>query len=233
MRLDQVVPWGRSYDEYVAMFALDHADLRKSILGCGDGPAAFNAELTSRGGKVVSVDPAYRLSADQFRCRIDAVYADVLAQVAAHRQQFIWTRIRNVAALGRQRMQAMQEFLQDYEQGKNAGRYIHAALPVLPFADQQFDLALCGHFLFLYSDYIDWQAHVDAVLELCRVAREVRIYPLLTLDNRLSPHLEAVREALQKQSLQARLLPVAYRFQRGADRMLVISASNRYGNDDG
>lgn len=53
--LDQVVPWGRSYEEYLAMFALTEADLHKRILGCGDGPASFNAELTKRGGKVISV----------------------------------------------------------------------------------------------------------------------------------------------------------------------------------
>lgn len=35
--LDKVVPWGRSYDEYVAMFALSSDDLRRRILGCGDG----------------------------------------------------------------------------------------------------------------------------------------------------------------------------------------------------
>lgn len=58
--LDQVVPWGRSYDEYVAMFALTGEDLRKRILGCGDGPASFNAELTRRGGAVVSAQGLYR-----------------------------------------------------------------------------------------------------------------------------------------------------------------------------
>jgi hypothetical protein len=58
--LDQVVPWGRSYDEYVAMFALTEVNLRKRILGCGDGPASFNAGLTRRGGAVVSAQGLYR-----------------------------------------------------------------------------------------------------------------------------------------------------------------------------
>jgi hypothetical protein len=70
--LTDVVPWGRSFDEYVAMFHLADADLARSILGCGDGPASFNAELTRRGGRVVSADPIYRFSADQIRSRIDA-----------------------------------------------------------------------------------------------------------------------------------------------------------------
>mgnify|MGYP001151519090 CR=1 FL=1 len=55
--LDTVVPWGRSFDEYVAMFSLSERDLRLPILGCADGRASFNAVLTRRGGNVISVDP--------------------------------------------------------------------------------------------------------------------------------------------------------------------------------
>ncbi len=54
--LDKVVPWGRSLDEYRRMFALTDSDLEKRILGCADGPASFNAELTANGGSVVSCD---------------------------------------------------------------------------------------------------------------------------------------------------------------------------------
>ena len=43
--LDKVVPWGRSFDEYQRMFALTENDLGLKIVGCGDGPANFNAEV--------------------------------------------------------------------------------------------------------------------------------------------------------------------------------------------
>src|SRR5260370_30292561 len=49
VRLHEVVPWGRSLDEYRAMFALSEGDLQGRLLGCGDGPASFNAELTALG----------------------------------------------------------------------------------------------------------------------------------------------------------------------------------------
>lgn len=68
--LQDIVPWGRSFDEYQRMFALDAADLGQRILGCGDGPAAFNAALTARGGQVVSVDPLYAFDAVQIHARI-------------------------------------------------------------------------------------------------------------------------------------------------------------------
>ena len=57
--IERVVPWGRSLDEYRAMFSLSEGDLTRRILGCGDGPASFNAELSARGGNVVSVDPLF------------------------------------------------------------------------------------------------------------------------------------------------------------------------------
>ncbi len=46
--LEKVVPWGRSFDEYVNMFGLTEVDLGLCILGCGDGPAAFNSALAKR-----------------------------------------------------------------------------------------------------------------------------------------------------------------------------------------
>ena len=49
--LEKVVPWGRSFAEYIRMFSLTEEDLEKRILGCGDGPASFNAELTKKGGQ--------------------------------------------------------------------------------------------------------------------------------------------------------------------------------------
>jgi hypothetical protein len=68
--LDQVVPWGRSFDEYRRMFALTDDDLQLRIVGCGDGPASFNAEATRLGSTVVSCDPIYRYDAEELRQRI-------------------------------------------------------------------------------------------------------------------------------------------------------------------
>ena len=46
--LDEVVPWGRSFDEYRLMFALSDMDLELRILGCADGPVSLNAVATRR-----------------------------------------------------------------------------------------------------------------------------------------------------------------------------------------
>src|SRR5712692_5664149 len=150
--LDAVIPWGRSFDEYQRMFALGGADLASRILGCADGPAGFNAEATRRGMRVTSCDPLYRCDAGQIRQRIDATFDTVVEQTRRNADEFVWdAAIRSVDDLSRIRMDAMELFLADYKSGRRQDRYIDAGLPALPFADQRFDLALCSHFLFLYT----------------------------------------------------------------------------------
>lgn len=224
MKLDNIVPWGRSFEEYRSIFALSEDDLQKRLLGCGDGPACFNAELTQRGGKVVSIDPVYQFSGDQISSRIDEVYPQIMSQMEKNADSYIWESIKDVAVLSQVRMAATQEFLSDYDSGLEAGRYVCASLPTLPFGDQQFELALCSHFLFLYSDHFDLEQHIRSMKELCRVATEVRVYPLLSLDGKQSKHLSAVIEALEGDGVRASLQPVDYQFQRGATALLVAYA---------
>ena len=50
--IQTVIPLGRSYEEYVEMFALTSSDLSGRILGCADGPASFNAFHTRSGGEL-------------------------------------------------------------------------------------------------------------------------------------------------------------------------------------
>jgi hypothetical protein len=175
--LSDVVPWGRSFDEYRRMFVLSDGDLQTTILGCADGPASFNAEATRRGVKVISCDPLYRLTKAQIEERIAVTYGEVLEQTRCNADKFVWDTIRSVDELGRVRMEAMQRFLDDYQAGLAEQRYIAAELPVLPFADGSAGLALCANFLFLYAGHLDYGFHLAAVEELCRVAREVRIFP--------------------------------------------------------
>ena len=222
--LASVVPWGRSYDEYVRMFALTDADLSGRILGCGDGPASFNAEATRRGTRVVSGDPLYQFDAAQIRQRLEETAAEVLAQARQNAHEFVWSdAIPSVEALGQLRLSAMRAFLDDYDHGRAEGRYLAAGLPSLPFADSAFDLALCSHFLFLYSQQHDEAFHVASMRELCRVAREVRVFPLLALGALTSPHVGAVREAMTKDGLVVTVERVPYEFQRGGNEMLRVT----------
>lgn len=216
------MPWGRSFDEYREMFSLTDVDLDKSILGCGDGPASFNAELTQHGGRVVSVDPIYRFSVAELRDRFAEAYDQIMPQAEQDKGMYVWDRIPSVEALGDRRKSAMKVFITDYESGKADGRYIEGSLPRLNFTNKQFDLALCSHYLFLYSEQVSLEQHIEYAEELCRVADEVRIYPLLSLNGRLSPHLKEVMAKLQESGLVCSLEHVEYQFLRGATHQLLV-----------
>jgi len=222
--LENVVPWGRSFEEYVSMFALTQQDLCGRILGCGDGPASFNSELTNRGGQVVSVDPLYRFSCADIRRRIDETSPVVLEQTRQNAGEFVWTSIRSVDELEAVRMSAMEEFLADYPLGLSQGRYVDGELPSLPFADGDFDLALCSHFLFLYSEHLSEDFHLDSIREMCRVARETRIFPLLELGARKSRHVEAVATRLADCGYRVSVETATYEFQRGGNQMMRVRA---------
>lgn len=225
MELKNVVPWGRSFEEYREIFSLTDIDLSKRILGCGDGPASFNADLSAIGGKVVSVDPSYCFNVDQFRSRIAEVYDEVMPQMHINKGSYIWKSIPSVEALGEVRLRAMEKFMIDYEIGKSENRYVEGSLPNLEFNDRHFELALCSHYLFLYSEQVSLQTHIDSLVELCRVAEEVRIYPLIALNGEASPHLRGVMSALSDIGKKVSLIDVSYQFQKNATQMLVVKTA--------
>ncbi|MGE5318989.1 MAG: hypothetical protein ACM3KD_02295 [Hyphomicrobiaceae bacterium] len=220
--LDKVVPWGRSYAEYTAMFDLSEADLALRVLGCGDGPAGFNSELTKRGGEIVSFDPLYAFNTAQIKNRIAETYDTVLAQMRKNQGDYVWGAIPSVEELGRTRMSAMEAFLSDYDNGKCEGRYVAGELPAMPFATGTFDIALSSHLLFLYSAHLTPEFHLQALVEMLRVAHEVRVFPLLTLDGSPSPYLDPITDQLARLGYSAERRRVPYEFQRGGNEMLRV-----------
>lgn len=218
--LNKVVPWGRSFDEYLSMFSLSETDLGNSILGCGDGPAGFNAELTQKGGNVTSIDPIYQFSANEIRSRIRETYDEIIDQTRKNIDEFRWDKIKSIEELGRIRMEAMSRFIADYQEDRS--RYLALELPDLPFHKKEFKLALSSHFLFLYSEQYSLEFHIQSITELCRVATEVRIFPLLELGAIKSRHLDQVIENLNQSGFKADIKKVDYEFQKGGNEMLCI-----------
>lgn len=225
--LDKIIPWGRSYDEYVNMFDLTAADLGLRILGCGDGPAGFNAELSKSGGTVFSIDPIYTFTTEQIRGRIAETYGIVMAQLRENQSDYLWDTFPSMEQLGKVRMAAMDAFIADFDAGKKDGRYIAGELPSLPFENGRFDLALSSHFLFLYSAHLSAEFHVQAIREMLRVSREVRVFPLLTFDRAPSPHLQFAIEQLGDQGFSCEIKRVPYEFLRSGNEMLVIKPVGR------
>jgi hypothetical protein len=205
------------------MFALTDDDLSRAILGCGDGPASFNAEATRRGHRVVSCDPIYRFEKAQIAARIAATSEQIIEQTRINADEFVWGQgIRTIDELGQVRTAAMQTFLADYDAGKAAGRYVDAQLPSLPFDDGRYEIALCSHFLFLYSSQLGETFHRTAIVEMCRVASEVRVFPLLALGGRPSPFVDGVVQTMRDAHCDVSIEPVPYEFQRGGNQMMRI-----------
>ena len=223
MQLKNVVPWGRNLREYKEMGLFSDADRDKKILGCGDGPASVNKELTNIGVRITSIDPIYQFSKEQIQKRVEETSQIVSEQLRKNRTDFVWKNITNVEALIGLRLEAMDSFLQDYTDGKQQGRYQHQELPKLNFKDNEFDLAWSSHFLFLYSEYFDEEFHKQAIAEMLRVAKEVRIFPLLDLQNQSSKHLDAVLKYLKEHDYTYEITKSDYEFQKGATEVLKIS----------
>jgi SAM-dependent methyltransferase len=222
MVLSQVVPFGRSFDEYGQMFALSSADLSGSVLGVGDGPASFNAEATAKGYQVISVDPVYQFTGLEIRLRFDAVVDNIIGQIEATPADWVWTYHGSPASLRANRLNALETFLADYDTGLTENRYVIGALPELPFADNSFTLALCSHLLFLYSDQLNEAFHMQSIQDMLRVAPEVRIFPLLTLSLSRSPYVDRILQRCQKLGYTAEIHTVTYELQKGGNEMLVI-----------
>jgi len=204
------------------MFGLTPYFLSKKVLGCGDGPAAFNSVGNAFGGNITSIDPIFSFPKKEIEKRINETFGEVINQTRLNADKFNWDMFGSVEGLGKIRMKSMLQFLDDFEQGLEEGRYVAAELPKLPFEDNSFDMALCSHFLFLYSEHLDLDFHIKAITEMLRVASEVRIFPVVDLNANRSIHLDAVMEMFPN----SELAKVNYEFQIGGNQMLKIERSH-------
>jgi len=223
LQLDRL-PWGHCLDEYNRMFSLNESDRELAILDCAGGTASFNAEMTRLGNKVISCDPYYY--------QRTPVEIDALIQEAYHtvidfpRELYAYggnNYFESEEHLAEVRRNATQEFLEDFPSGLQEGRYVNASLPDLPFNDDQFDLALCSHFLFTYLHSSE-NFPLEAIREMCRVAKQVRVFPLLGGYSGVeSEHLDTIVTELRNRSFHVEREKVDYEFQPGGNQMLRVS----------
>jgi len=219
--LKNTVPWGRNLEEYAKIFNLTEQNFQSRIISLGDGPASFNAEMTQLNRSVVSLDPIYQFGRSELKQRIAETKETVIEQTKSNIENFVWKNIRDVNHLETIRMNAMMQFLDDFEAGKEEGRYIYHELPnTTEYSDLSFDLGLSSHFLLLYSQ-LGVEFHIQSIAEMLRICREVRIFPLLNLDAKRSEVLEPVIEYFNS-DFRVEIKPVDYEFQKSGNEMLVI-----------
>lgn len=220
-KLDSVVPWGRNLNEYTLMFKLSEEDLSKKIAGFGDGPASFNYEAKQKGYSVTSFDPIYQFSKSELQKRIEEVRVTVMQQMKENMDNYNWINIKNLDELENLRMSAMRLFLSDYECGKSENRYICHTLPEkLPYEDNTFDIGLSSHFLLMYTA-LGYNFHIQAMTEMMRVCKEIRIFPIVDLDANKTNLTTDVIDYF-KSRYDVKICHTHYEFQKGDNKLLII-----------
>ncbi|MBA2656021.1 MAG: hypothetical protein H0U70_03450 [Tatlockia sp.] len=222
----KLVLWGYHVDEYLEMFDLTAKDMTTNLLEYGCGLSAVNAELSQLGRQIISADPLFSLDQDSLISKANLIFADTAAKIVKDKQKFDFSRYGSPELLINKRQQGMDQFFADYEKGKAEGRYVACADCNLPFADFCFDFALSAHYLFADLDDQDVDFHLKMIKELARVAKEVRIFPLIDRHNQLSPFLGPVLLGLQEDNFGVEVKEVPYHLQTGGNAMLRVWAQS-------
>lgn len=224
MKSEMVVApgWVYSLLDYQQMFDLQEKDLNLSILDCPGGISSFNKEMRDLGHQVVSGDPLYHFSAAKMQEYANTIFHDHEAHLKAHPGKL--KNQQEVDDIVARWHESEQMFLQDYEMGKDEQRYQAIELPSLPFADQEFDLALCSDLLF-HSAVNQAFSPEDLLNELCRVAEEVRVFPLMNDKGEMTDDLGRVMLVLQQENFGLEVREVPYRWVKGGNAMLRIWAT--------
>lgn len=215
----------RSFEEYRAMFALSDDDLGLRILDCPGGAASFVAEAGARGTDAVAVDPQYGPGRGELGTLALREIEHKHQDVADDASRYLWDWFGDPERYTRLRARSARAFAADI--AARPGRYVHGALPRLPFPDDAFDLVLSSHLLFSYGAQLGEDFHLSALIELVRVARkEVRLFPVVqhTSDLPYAP-LDRLRAVLDGLGVPSRLDRVAYAFQPGGDEALILDCA--------
>lgn len=222
--LDNIVLWSRSFDEYAKFFMLNeqcHKNLK--ILACADGASSFNLEATELGYDVTSNDPIYHLDLEQINELIGQSCSKIYPLVKENKEDYVWDYFVSPEDLRDRRLETMQKFMGDFAKKGIGTKYIPAALPELPFASDHYDLALVSHFLFLYSEHLPLQFHIDSLNEILRVASEVRVYPLHKNHGGISEHVTPVIDYFEDSGYKVELVEVDYMVAKNSNKMLKIT----------
>ncbi|RUR18819.1 hypothetical protein ELY21_06245 [Legionella sp. km535] len=219
-----LVLWGHGVDEYQEMFDLSDSEINSKILEYGCGPSSVNSQLAQRSIEVVSCDPLFVLDKDTLYSKSVMIFSQMAEEIKAEQEHFDFTRSGGFEQLLAARKQGFEQFFADYRQGKTEGRYLGVTDIQLPFADFSFDFALCSHYLFADLDNQTVDFHLNVIRELARVAKEVRIFPLIDKEGKTSSFLGPVLLGLQQDNFGIEVREVAFHLQKSGNAMLRVWA---------
>ncbi|MBL7479077.1 hypothetical protein [Legionella bononiensis] len=220
----KLVLWGHGVDEYREMFDLSDSEINSKILEYGCGPSAVNSQLTQMNNQVVSCDPLFVLDKDTLYSKSVMIFSQMADEIKSEEEHFDFSRSGSFDKLLAERKVGFEQFFADYRKGKTEGRYLGVTDYHLPFADFTFDFALCSHYLFADLDDQTVDFHLNVIRELARVAKEVRIFPLIDNDGQTSSFLGPVLLGLQQDNYGIEVREVAFHLQKSGNAMLRVWA---------
>jgi len=218
----KLVLWGHTPEEYQEMFDLTKKDMSGNILEYGCGPSAVNAVQHKSGHKVTSCDPLFTLDKDTLYSKVALIFADMVEHVMLEKEHFDFSREGSLEKLIAKRRRGLDQFFADYAKGKKEERYVGITDFILPFESYSFDFALSSHYLFAELDNQDVAFHMEVIKDLARVAKEVRIFPLIDRTGQSSSLLGPVLLGLQKENFGAEVREVPYHLQKSGNAMLRV-----------
>lgn len=220
--LERIVFIGRTYEEYLDLFALSQKELKgKKILDCPAGACSFTAIGHTLGLDITACDIAYSHAVEDLHNKGLQDITHTMEHMEKAKKRFVWHYFEDVEALRKHRQRALQHCTTDMIQSKD--RYVPVTLPSLPFEDGEFDLILSAHFLFSYADRLNYDFHIETITELLRVtSKEIRIFPLVDLEGHRYEHLDQLTCFLTDLGCIVEEIKVPYEFQKNANTMLKI-----------
>ncbi len=229
--LPSVILYSRSLGEYRDMFNLTGKDLKRSILGVADGVSSFNMQMDKKGRPMTSVDPVYALNSKDITALFRSNLDDIFSQITRESTSWQWHYYEDAKAMRKHCEKAFQRFIEHYPNAKKK-QYVNAQLPDLPFKDDSYELVLSAHLLFLYEHLFDLRFHWLSLMEMLRVGKEVRVFPLVNIQGECSSHLDPIMARLLRHGFKVDLVPVPYCIRGDVpQRMLRIrrgESSQRY-----
>lgn len=227
LELKDVVLVGRNFEEYFKMFNLKEIEKSKKILDVASGVSSFCKEATEKGYNVTSSDRIYCFSPDELEKKCEKDLNITIEKLSEVQDLYKWGFFKDITELKDQRIKAYKNFIEDFRQSE---RYVYTEYPRSNFKDNQFEVTLVSHFLFMYDEHFSYDFHKDTIKELMRItSKEIRIFPIVNLKGKKSLFVDELIKDKDFYNYKIEIKKVDYEFVKGGNEMLIIKVESKEG----
>ena len=219
--------WGLSYDNVIAMFAIKEHDLHKKILNCMGVPSGFNAIAHQNKLDVTTCSDVYGSDKETLQSKAKREIKQAVEFIKANPDRFNSCVVDTPEKYQDFLEENLKIFFKHYDEGKTRRLYSSEALPEIAFGNHQFDLAICPHFIFNGNSNFTEPFQFECIKELCRVADECRIFPVLDSAGHTPSQLDSLRESLRAAGYRTSIETVDYELLKKGNKMLKVTKEKK------